>query len=143
MCRLAVAEVEGIEVDTREVEREGPTYTVDTLASFPSDEELFLIVGADAAAGLHSWQRWKEVAHRSTLVIAPRHGVSMPEFPDAFILEMGVLEISGTSIRNSVKTGRPWRFLVTREVHDYVMTHSLYADGEEDDMVGGLESMES
>ncbi|MFP4074573.1 MAG: nicotinate-nicotinamide nucleotide adenylyltransferase, partial [Actinomycetota bacterium] len=47
MCRLAVEGAEGLEVDLRELDRDGPTYTADTLGTFPRDEELFLILGSD------------------------------------------------------------------------------------------------
>jgi nicotinate-nucleotide adenylyltransferase len=138
MCRLALEGVAGIDVDDREVRREGPSYTIDTLDSFPAGEELFLIVGADAAAGLDSWHRWKEVADRATIAVAPRPGVHRPEYPDAVNVDMGMLEISGTDIRLRVRESRPYRYLVTRAVHDYIESNGLYADAERDDMVGQL-----
>lgn len=138
MCRLALEGVEGVEVDDREITRDGPTYTIDTLDSFPGEDELFLIVGADAAAGLDSWHRWKEIADRSTIAIAPRPGARVPEFPDAIAIEIGLLEISGTDIRRRVNEGRPYRYLVTRSVHDYIEAHNLYAQADQDDMVGQI-----
>lgn len=143
MCRLAVAGVSGLEVDDREVTREGPTFTIDTLDSFPDDEELFLIVGADAAAGLDSWHRWNAIAERATISIAPRPGIHSPEFPDAVHIEMGMLEISGTDIRARVREGRPFRYLVTREVHAYIVDNDLYANQPEDDMVRQRMDMET
>jgi nicotinate-nucleotide adenylyltransferase len=143
MCRLGVRDVEGLEVDLREVQRTGPTYTIDTLDSFPDSEDLVLIVGADAAANLDSWHRWKEVADRSAIAIAPRPGVHTPSFPNALAIEMGLLEISGTEIRARVAAREPYRFLVTGPVHDYIVRHRLYAEDRGDDMVEGVESMES
>ena len=115
MCRLAVSGSPGIETDDREVLRDGPTYTIDTLDSFPSADELVLIVGSDAAAGLDTWHRWKEIADRATIAIAPRPGSHSPAFPEALHIEMGMLEVSSTEIRQRVRYGRPYRFLVTRE----------------------------
>lgn len=143
MCRLAVEGVPGLEVDDREMTREGPTFTIDTLDSFPGDEELYLIVGADAAAGLDSWHRWNAIAERATVSIAPRPGVHSPEFPDAIHIEMGMLEISGTDIRARVREGRPFRYLVTREVHAFIVDNDLYANESEDDMVGQRMDMET
>lgn len=143
MCRLAVSGVPGLEVDDREVQREGHTFTIDTLDSFPADEELFLIVGADAAAGLDSWHRWNAIAERATISIAPRPGVHSPEFPDAVHIEMGMLEISSTDIRARVRDGRPFRYLVTGEVHGYIVANDLYANAPEDDMVGQRMDMET
>ncbi|MGH3650671.1 MAG: nicotinate-nucleotide adenylyltransferase [Acidimicrobiia bacterium] len=144
MCRLAVAGVDGIDVDTREAVREGPTFTIDTLASFPADEELFLILGADAAAGLPTWEQWREVVDRVTVVVAPRRGaLALPgDIPRVKDITMGVLEVSGTEIRERVRDGRPYRFLVTEPVHGYIESHGLYAEPAEEDMVMGLESRE-
>lgn len=142
MCRLAVAGAEGIEVDEREVRRDGPTYTVDTLATFPHDEELFLVLGSDSAAGLESWHRWEDVVERATMVIAPRMGVSQPAVDGAVHIDMGLLAISGTDIRDRVLTGRPYRYLVTEPVYAYIRANALYAKEPEDDMVVGLNELE-
>jgi nicotinate-nucleotide adenylyltransferase len=143
MCRLGVTGVEGIEVDVREVERDGPTYTIDTFESFPDEEDLLLIVGADTAANLGSWHRWIEVAERATIAIAPRRGAQSPQIPDALSIEMGLLEVSGTDIRARARAGEPFRFLVTERVHEYIARHGLYAKDPGDDIVEDVESMES
>lgn len=143
MCELAVSGVDGLEVDVSEVERQGPTYTIDTLESFDAAEELFLIVGSDAAAGLETWHRWPEVVSRAAMVIAPRPGSPPPDLVDARPLEMGLLEISGTDIRDRVRRSAPYRYLVTKEVHSYIETHTLYADRDEGDIVDVHESLES
>lgn len=140
MCHAAVKGVPGLVVDDRETDRAGPTYTIDTLASFPEDEELFLIVGSDAAAGLESWHRWREIVERAQLVVVPRADSAAVALPDAIEIEMGFLEISGTDIRARVRTGRPFRYLVTRAVHDYILEHDLYTESSEDDIVDGHES---
>jgi nicotinate-nucleotide adenylyltransferase len=128
MCRLAVEGVDGIEVDRREVDRDGPTYTVETLATFPPDEELFVIVGSDSLAGLETWHRWKEVVVRATLVEAPRSGTEpgMGRQHGAIPLEMGLLEISSSDIRRRATSGLPYRFLVTEPVFDYIEATNLY-----------------
>jgi len=129
MCRLAVDGVAGFEVDEREITREGPTYTIETLESFPDDEELFLILGSDAAAGIQTWHRWQDVVQRATIVEAPRLG--FPEGdrrPDVVHLEMGRLEISSTDIRSRVAAGLPYRYLVPRVVYEYIESKNLYAE---------------
>lgn len=136
MCRIAVEGVDGLEVDDREVRRDGPTYTVDTLASFPADEDLYLIVGADAAAGLDTWHRWEDILKRAKVAIAPRTGSPLTDVPGAVEIEMGLLEVSGTDIRRRARQGRPFRYLVTPPVHDYIVSHDLYAEERRDDMVG-------
>jgi nicotinate-nucleotide adenylyltransferase len=142
MCRLALAGVDDIVVDSREVERDGPTFTIDTLAGFPDDEELFFVLGADSAAGFKSWHRWPEILGRATIAIAPRPGVPWPDIEGAIHLDMGMLEVSGTEIRERIRDGRPYRFLVTEPVYDYIRSHGLYANTPDDDMVVGLSELE-
>ena len=74
MTRLAVEGVLGLEADDREVARGGLTYTVETLETFPDDEDLFLILGSDAAAGLRTWHRAEDVLGRVQVIVAPRRG---------------------------------------------------------------------
>ena len=135
MCRLSIDGVAGLEVDERETERDGPTFTVDTLETFSSDEELVLILGADAASRIRTWNRWEDVLARASLAVAPRPGVAVDGDLPWTPIEMGLFEISGTDIRQRVRKGRPFRFLVTRPVYDYIRAHALYAEGEGDDMV--------
>jgi nicotinate-nucleotide adenylyltransferase len=137
MCRVAVDGVDGVEVDLRELERDGPTFTIETLHTFPDDEELFLILGSDSLAGIETWYRWEEVLDRVTLVEAPRPGVprGMGESHGAVQLDMGLLEVSSTDIRRRIAEGRPYRFLVTTPVYEYIEATNLYADLSEGDMV--------
>lgn len=146
MTRLAVDEYEGFEVDDREVLRDGPTYTADTLDTFPEDEELFLILGADAASRMPTWQRYEDILDRVTILVVPRPGTDSTEVaatvPQAVFLDMAVLEVSGTDLRAMSRAGRPFRFLVAEAVYDYILEHRLYADPEERDNVGAPGRME-
>jgi nicotinate-nucleotide adenylyltransferase len=142
MCRSAVTGVEEIQVDEREVERDGPTYTADTLGTFPNDEELFLILGADSASGLRTWHRWETVVERATIALAPRPGTPMPDIEGSIAIEMGLLEVSGTEIRERIRTGRPYRYLVTEPVRAYIASHGLYTESFETDNVGGVIELE-
>jgi len=130
MCRLAIEGVEGLEVDLRELDRGGPTYTIETLGTFPAEEELFLILGSDSLGGIASWESWEQVLARVTLVEAPRSGTvrGVGEAHGAVQLEMGVLEVSSTDIRRRIAEGRPYRYLVTAPVHGYIEVTSLYAE---------------
>ncbi len=130
MCRLATSDSKGIEIDVREMERDGPTYTVETLATFPADEELYLILGSDSLAGIETWHRWTEVVDRVTLVEAPRMGTARGSGAahGAVDLDMGLLEVSSTDIRGRVAEGRPYRYLVTEPVYEYIEATNLYAE---------------
>lgn len=146
MARLAVETVERIEVDGREFRRDGPTFTSDTLETFPDDEELFLVLGADAAAGLRTWHRYQEVLDRTTVLVLPRPGTTPDAVaaaaPDAVYLDMAILEISGTELREMARDGDPFRFLVTAPVYDYIIENDLYMQVVEADRVGASSETE-
>lgn len=140
MTRLAIEGVSGFEVDEREIRRNGPTYTIDTLLTFPDDEELFLVLGADAAIGLPTWHRWEEVVARAGVLVAPRPGRDLAQVsatvPSATILDMAAMDISSTLIRAMVAEGRPYRFLVPPQVQRYIDTTDLYTQPGSGDRVG-------
>ncbi len=78
MLRLAVAGYPGLEVDAREIERPGPSYTVPTLEALRKEDvarPLALIVGADAFLGLPAWHRWRELFGLAHVVVVARPGV--------------------------------------------------------------------
>jgi nicotinate-nucleotide adenylyltransferase len=130
MTRLAIDGVERFEVDEREVHRDGPTYTVDTLLSFPAGEELFLILGADAALGLPTWHRWETILEQARILVVPRPGTDLSLItevvPTARLLDMAALDVSSTLIRSMAAEGRPYRFLVPPQVHTYIEKTGLY-----------------
>ena len=146
MTKLAVGECEGFEVDDREVLRDGPTYTADTLETFPEGEEIFLILGADAASRLRTWERHDVVLSRATVLVVPRPGTDIDsvrnELPGSIILDMPALDVSGTHIRAMVRERRPYRFLVVEPVHEYIERHQLYTQAGEGDNVGVPERTE-
>jgi nicotinate-nucleotide adenylyltransferase len=130
MTRLATEPVEYFEADGREVERDGWTYTIDTLESFDSADELIFVLGADAAAGLHTWSRWEDVVARATIAVLPRPGIDRAEVeravPEAVWLDMPKLDVSGTEIRRRAAQGSSVRFLVADPVWRYIEARGLY-----------------
>ena len=130
MTRLATEGINYFEADDREVIREGLTYTVETLATYPEEEELWLILGADAARGLLTWERADEVLSRARVAVLPRPGVDPQEVEDAIgpslWLDMAPVAISGTDIRQRVATGVGYRFMVTEAVYRYIEAEQLY-----------------
>ena len=130
MTRLAVEPIDYFEADDREVRRRGWTYTVDTLAEFGEDE-VVLILGSDAAAGLSTWHRFAEVLQMAQLAVAPRPGTSLEDVEDA--LSVGFhklsgpeLNLSGELLRARVAEGRSIRFLVPDAVGAYIESRGLY-----------------
>jgi nicotinate-nucleotide adenylyltransferase len=130
MCRLGVEGVEGLDIDLRELDRDGPTYTIETLGTFPAEEELFLILGSDSLSKIGTWQRWDEILERVTIVEAPRPAapVGVGAALGAIQLEMGLLDVSSSEIRHRVAEGRPYRYLVTAPVFGYIEATNLYAE---------------
>ena len=135
MVALAIADAPGFELDTREVDREGPTYTIDTLNSFPDHEDLYLIVGADAAGGVGSWHRANAVLERARFLVLPRPGsdaVSVASnLPGARVLQMAALDISSTTIRAMAREGKPFRYLIPGPVYEYIKANRLYVGTQE------------
>ncbi len=133
MTRRAVAGVGYFEADDREVVRDGWTYTADTLATFPGGEELFLILGADAAAGLPTWHAPEAVLGRAGLVVVDRPGVERAAVEAAVggvqWLHTPLLSISGTLLRARRRKGLSLRFLVPDAVLAYIESAGLYAAG--------------
>jgi nicotinate-nucleotide adenylyltransferase len=129
MTRIAVGGIDYFRADDREVRRDGWTYTMDTLEEF-RDDEVVLIMGADAAAGLRTWHRASEVIERASVAVMPRPGVAREavEASGATIhwLDVPELSISGTMLRARCKAGLSIRFFVPEGVHGYVTGHGLY-----------------
>jgi nicotinate-nucleotide adenylyltransferase len=139
LCRLAVSGDPHMEVCAVEVERPGPSYTVDTLEELHErmpDSELFLIVGGDVAASLPSWRSPERVLSLATLAVAKRRGTAqaavrralsgLPGGGQAQSFRMPRIGISSTEIRRRVRAGQPLRYLVPDEVAAYIKEHHLY-----------------
>ncbi len=139
MVRLAVADTPGLEVDDREVRRQGPTFTIDTLESFPDSDELYLVLGADTAMGIRTWHRASDLLHRAEVMVVPRSGLTREDVASVLdhfhFLEMEPVEISATSIRESLANGEDVTDLVPEPVLSYIGLHNLYNNAGNDDMV--------
>lgn len=152
MLAAAVAATPGFVVDERELQRAGPSYSVDTLASlrdeFP-ERSLCLIVGMDAFAGLTSWHRWEELLSLAHIVVAHRPGIAPPDTDvlnrllercrtrDPAHLESTMagriilhtvtqLDISSSGIRDGVARGESPRYLLPDPVADMIAASGCY-----------------
>lgn len=139
MCRLACEHEPQIEACTLELERPGPSYTVDTLRSVHADHpdaELTLILGADMAATLGSWREPDEIVSLARIAVAERGGLSRAQVTDALsplgagartdFLEMAPPDISSSQVRRALSAGRAIAPLVGVEVASYIDEHELY-----------------
>ncbi len=136
MVQAAVAGVNGLEASSVEVNREGPSYTVDTLETladaFPG-AEFYTVVGADAAALLPTWERFEQVLRLSHMVVVDRPGVAsdVPPLTDWIHVEVPHLAVSSTDLRARFADGRPLDFLIPDAVLRVAGERGLYraADG--------------
>jgi nicotinate-nucleotide adenylyltransferase len=125
-------------VSRLEIDREGETYTVDTLAALRDeqgeDTELFFITGADAILEIFHWKDPEDVLSLAHFIAATRPGYDIARFeaeaptahPKVSVMSIPALAISSTGIRERVKEGRPIRYLVPDGVVTYVDKAGLY-----------------
>jgi nicotinate-nucleotide adenylyltransferase len=140
MVRRAIADNPHFKLFTLEVERPGPSYTVDTLTMLQkqlgSKASLFFILGRDTLAELPLWKEPKKVVQLCRLVVPPRLGskdlkhleAAIPGLLDKVIqLDMPVIGISSAEIRQRIAQGLTIRYLVPAEVEKYIRERKFYA----------------
>ncbi len=133
MTVIATASNPRFTVSRVDIDRDGPTYTIDTLRDLKAarpDADLFFITGADAIAQILGWRNhdelW-ELAH-FVAVSRPGHVLSTEGLPSADVsqLEVPALAISSTDCRARVREGNPVWYLVPDGVVQYIAKHHLY-----------------
>ncbi len=152
MVRCAVEGVPRLSVDARELARDTPSYTIETLelmrAELAASDQLFLLLGWDAFCGLPSWHRWEELLQHCHILVLqrPDADVEPPDAlrnllaartvsdPQALVGSAGhiafvwqtPLAVSATQIRQLLASGKSVRFLVPDAVLAYIDAHNLY-----------------
>ena len=154
MARLAAAEHAGWTASRIEVDRQGPSYTFDTLTELgKSGTQLFFIIGADAFAEIDTWSRYPAVLDLANFVVVSRPGITLNSLrervPSAFrhhppcspsdlrvlgsekscviLVEANTPDISSTDIRRRVRAGDTLNGLVPDPVARYITAHRLYS----------------
>ena len=139
LCEAAAAGVEWLSVSRVEVDRPGPTYTVDTLealrAEGPDDEHVFLL-GADQALKLPEWRAPERVLELARVAVAERDGVTRERVSAALagvggeervaFFSMPRMDVSSSDVRERVAAGRPYRWLVPAGVAARIEREGLY-----------------
>jgi nicotinate-nucleotide adenylyltransferase len=155
MCRLLVADTGGLSVCAQEIERGGPSYTVDTLEAVHEDHpgiRLTFILGADTASTLPTWREPAKLLELADLAVAARSGSAGPQVLEKLVplttapgdgvrahqlatdreaagvrfLHMPLMEISSSMVRRCTARGEPIEDLVGRSVARYIAAHGLY-----------------
>lgn len=151
MLRLAIANVDGLSIDDREIIRETPSYMIETLQSlrreFP-ETGLCLILGTDAFMQLHTWQSYEKILDLAHIVVALRPGHELLPTPETkkllthqvvdfedlhqqnhgnvYLQIITQLEIASTDIRSQIKAGYNPSYLIPVNVWEYIQENRLY-----------------
>ena len=152
MLALALAHCPELQLDERELQRAGPTYTVDTLealrAELGDSVSLSFCMGLDSLLGLPGWHRWERLIELAHLVVVTRPGWQLPTEGEVaellaahrgniedlrqhaagrvLLREQTLLPISATGIRSLIERGRSPQYLLPERVLEYIQTHQLY-----------------
>jgi nicotinate-nucleotide adenylyltransferase len=138
MVVVATASNPRFAVSRLEIERDGPTYAVDTLrdlrAARGEDVELYFITGADAILEIFQWKDPEEVLSLAHFIAATRPGYdlaalergALTEHPGVSVMDVPALAISSSDIRARVREGRPIRYLVPEGVQTFIEKAGLY-----------------
>lgn len=137
MLQLAIANHPKITINTIELEREGLTYTIDTLKALPSEHDYYWLMGSDQLQNFTSWQGWREIMQRVTLVVAQRpnyptsipHDILAAQAPHKPILriDFDAQDVSSTEVRQRLSAGQDVSDWLDPKVLDYIKEHQLYA----------------
>ena len=134
MVRLAIAGEPRFLLDRIEIERAGPSFTLDTVQALAAAEpatDWVLVIGQDQYAGLHTWHDWPRLLGLVTLAVANRPGPPREPAPEVQacahrMLPLPMLDISSTEIRRRVAQGRDIAQLVPPQVARYIDLQGLY-----------------
>lgn len=145
MLRLALSGIDGHVIDTREFDRDGVSYTVETLEQLRSEHPeraIYLIIGADSLLTFDAWKDPARILELCTLAVVARGGmppldyqILRPFASDEKInecrsaeIKMPVIEISSSDLRARVRESRSIRFYVPHPVEAYIRQEQLYRD---------------
>jgi nicotinate-nucleotide adenylyltransferase len=140
MTVIATASNPRFSVSRIEVERDGPTYAVDTLQELrrqaEEELELYFITGADAILEIFQWKDPDEVLSMAHFIAATRPGYDITRLQEAAptshphisVMDIPALSISSTDVRRRVRDGEPVRYLVPEGVHAYIHKMGLYRE---------------
>jgi nicotinate-nucleotide adenylyltransferase len=125
MVAKAIAGRDSFQLSTREIERSGPTFTVDTVRELKNEqpaEDFMLLLGSDAFNGIPTWKESAELLRSIDIVVAKRPGVEITSIPGAHVtvIESEMFAISSTDVREAARTGANLTQIVPTEILDDV-----------------------
>lgn len=133
MVRLAIHDNKYFSLSDIEIRRKGESYTRNTLREFKKKfgekTKLFFITGADAIRAMPKWKGAEELPSLCEFIAATRPNCTLKKFPRRkyiHLIRIPALAISSTEIRERLKKGRTIKYLLPREVEDYIYKHRAY-----------------
>ncbi|MFB6291000.1 MAG: nicotinate-nucleotide adenylyltransferase [Candidatus Bipolaricaulia bacterium] len=134
MVEIAIEDKENLEVSPVEINREGPSYTIDTLREM---EEIYgkiaFIVGADNLINIDTWKKPEKLLDKCPFIVAPRGGILKGDFEkeifkgkDLRFLNMSEISLSSTEVRERIIGGQPVDGMVPKKVRDFIRKKGLY-----------------
>ena len=141
MCELATSENASFAVSRVEIDRDGPSYAIDTIrllrAEYPNCEFAF-IAGTDVLEELRRWRDIGALLQEALMIVVDRPGVDGGDV-DRTASELGgdgrivrreaaLMDVSSTEIRRRIRSGRPYRYLLHHRVYSYVRHHQIYEE---------------
>lgn len=141
MLQIAIQDYPALQINTMELERTGPSYTIDTVRQLPRHhgEQYYWIMGSDQLNNFCTWRQWQEIINYVQLVIAtrPHHTINPPEElrialqqqeQQLLFIDMKEMDLSSTQIRQSILEGEPLLQDLHPDVLHYIQQHHLYLD---------------
>jgi nicotinate-nucleotide adenylyltransferase len=146
MVQLLVRGRRGLSASRIEIDREGPSYTIDTIRAMKDDysQGLCFILGADRLLGIHTWKESRALLRSVPFIVAPRDGIPWSAFGGSpydeavlHLLEMEPVDLSSSFVREKVANGEDIEEWVPRGVAAYVRSRGLYRERKNEQGVGG------
>ena len=150
MTNLLINEsINDISCSEIEVERNGPSYTIDTLKQYKDNDptsDFYIIVGSDSFDNMGNWKDKEEIIKNSTIVVVGRKENPLIGFDrkgmyaspwyswwndykdKIMFLDIQKIDVSSTMIRNNIKEGKCWKYLTTENVANYIERYNLYKE---------------
>lgn len=137
MLKIATADEPGLKVSPVEIERGGPTYTIDTVRELSPDHQFYWILGADQLENFCTWKDWQDIVARVHLAVAARPGAALHP-PAALqdelarlgrkldVIPMAPIDLSATDIRERLASGQNIDGMLHPGVAQYIQRHGLY-----------------
>ena len=131
MIKLAIADIPYFDYSDFEINKEGISYSVDTLLHFKNKyENLEFIIGEDNFPSLDTWKQPEKIIELSTIIVLQRNISVTPNknkyAKSVVYLNSPIIDINATDIRDRIKNNRPINFFISEKVRQYIYSNNLY-----------------